>query len=64
MFKVMKEEAPTYLANLLPKCETYIRARNNSIPNFNCLTDCFKDSFFLSTLNDWLNLDLNIRNSE
>ena len=60
----MKKEAPIFLINLVPKCETNIRTRNNSIPTFNCRKDCFKYSFFLSTLNDWFNLDLNIRNSE
>ena len=32
--------------------------------SFHRQTDCFKYSFFLSTLNDWSNLDLNIRNLE
>ena len=64
MFKIMKEEPPNYLINLVPKCETNIRTRNNSTPTFNCQTDCSKYSFFPYTLNDWLNLDLNIRNSE
>ena len=60
----MKEKAPNYLINLVPKCEPTIRTRNNSIPTFNCRTDCFKCSFFPSALNDWFNLDLNIRNAE
>ena len=46
MFKIMKEEAPNYLINLVPKCETNTRTRNNSIPTFNCRTKCFKYSFF------------------
>ena len=29
-----------------------------------CRTDCFKYSLLLSTLYDWFNLDLKIRNSE
>ena len=32
MFKIMKEEAPNYLTNLVPKCETNTRTRNDSIP--------------------------------
>ena len=36
MFKIMKEEAPNYLTNLVPKCKTNFRTRNNSIPTFNC----------------------------
>ena len=63
MFKVMKEEAPNYLINLFPKCERNTRTRKNSIPTFNCRTNCFKYSFFPPNLNDWFNLDLNIRNS-
>ena len=32
--------------------------------SFNCRTNCFKYSFFPSTLNEWFNLDLNIKTSE
>ena len=64
MFKITKENAPNYLINLVPKCETNTRTGNNSIPTFNCRTDIFEYSFFPSTLNDLFNLDLNIRNSE
>ena len=64
MFKISKEKAPNYLINLVPKCEPTIGTRENSITNLNCRTDCFKHSFFPSTLNDWFNLDLNIRNVE
>ena len=60
MFKIMKREAPNYLINLIQT----IRTRNNHIPNYHCRTDCFKYSFFPSTLNDWFKLDNNIRNSE
>ena len=64
MFKIMKREAPNYLINLISRCEQTIRTRNNHIPNYHCRTDCFKHSFFPSTLNDWFKLDNNIRNSE
>ena len=64
MFKIMKKEAPNYLINLILKCEAAIRTRNNSFLTNNCRTDCFKDSFFPSTLNDWFWLDINIKNSE
>ena len=63
MFKIVKEEAPNYLINFVPKCETNTRTRNNSIPTFNCRNKLFQVLFFPSTLNDWFNLDLNIRNS-
>ena len=64
MFKIMKKKAPNYLINLIPKCEAAIRKRNNNFLTYNCRTDCFKYSFFPSTLKDWLRLDINIRNSE
>ena len=64
MFKIMKKEAPNYLINLIPKCEQTIRTKNNHIPSYHCRTDCFKYSFFPSTLNDWFKLDENMRNSE
>ena len=64
IFEIMKQEAPIYLINLVPKCETKTITSNNSIPTFNCRTNCFKYSFFSSTLYDWFNLDLNIRNTE
>ena len=61
----MKEGAPNYLVKLIPKSKQTIRARNNHIPSYNCRTDCFKYSFFPSTpLNDWFNLDNNIRKTE
>ena len=63
MFKIMTEEAPNYLMNLIPKRYVTIRTRNSHISIFRCRTDCFKYSFFPSTLRDWLNLDDNIRNS-
>ena len=63
-FKIMKKEGPNYLINLIPKCEAAIRTRNNNFPTYNCRADCFKYSFFPSTLNNWFRLDINIRNSE
>ena len=34
MLNIMKGETPNYLINLVPKCETNTRTRNNSIPTF------------------------------
>ena len=64
MFKIMKEEAPNYLINLISNYNQTIRARNSHIAIFHCRTDCFNYSFFPSTLKDWFNSDINIRNSE
>ena len=52
MYKIMTEKDPNYIINLMPKCDPTIKTRNNSIPTYHCRTDCFKYSFFLSTLND------------
>ena len=46
MFKIMKEEAPIYLINLIPKFEQTIRTRNNRIPVYHCRAESFKHSFF------------------
>ena len=48
MFKIMRNEAPDYLINLVPKCEYAINTRNCHIPMYHCRTDCFKYSFFPS----------------
>ena len=64
MFKIINEEAPNYLINLIPKNQHTIVTRNSNIPAFYCRTDCFKYSFFPSTLKDWFNLNEYIRNSE
>ena len=60
----MKNKAPNYLINSIPRRDQSIRTRNNHIPIFHSRTDCFKYSFFPSTLDDWFKLDDNIRNSE
>ena len=64
MFKIMKEEAPNYLINLIPKCKQTIGTRNNRITVYRCRTESFKRSFFPSTLKDWFSLDDIIRNSD
>ena len=64
MFKITKEEAPNYLIKSIPTSMQTSTTRNNHISSYNCRTDCFKYSFSPSTLNDWFNLDDNIRNSE
>ena len=63
MFKIMKEKAPDYLKNLIPISQSF-RTRKNRVPTSHCRTDCFKSSFFPSTLSDWFMLDVAIRNSE
>ena len=63
MFKIVEEEVPNYLINLIPKIQQATRTRINRMPTFHCRTDCFNNSFFPSILNDWYKLDETIRNS-
>ena len=53
IFKIAKEESPNYLINLIPKIQRTTRTRINRMPTFHCRKDCFKNSFFPSTLKDW-----------
>ena len=64
MFKIVKQEAPNYLINLIPKIKQATRTRRKHMPTFHCRTNCFKNSFFPSTLNDWYKSDETIGNSE
>ena len=64
MFKIMKNEASSYLIGFIHKRKQTFNTRNKHLPTYNCRTDCFKYSFFPCTLNDCSNLDVSIRNSE
>ena len=64
MFKIMKDETPKYLINLIPKYLQNARARSNHIPKYHCRKDCFKYSFFLPPKMIGFNLDDCIRHSE
>ena len=63
MFKIVKEEAPNYLINFIPKIQQPARTRINRMPTFTVI-HCFKNFSFLSNLNDWYKLGEIIRNSE
>ena len=52
MFKIVKEEAPNYLINLISKIQQTTRTRINHMSTIHCRTDCFKNYFFPSTPND------------
>ena len=58
MFKIIKNEAPSYLISLIPKREQTFNTRNKHLPTYNCSTDYSKYSFFPYTLNDWFNQDV------
>ena len=49
---------------MIPKTQQIITIRNNHITNYHCRTNCFKYSYFSSTLKDWFNLNASIKNSE
>ena len=63
MFNIMNDKVPYYLKIIL-KCHQSTSLRNNRSQTFHCRTECFKNSFFPSTMNDWFNLDSTIRDSE
>ena len=46
ILKIMREEAPNYLINLIPECEKTIRAKNNRIPVYHSRRKSLKHSFF------------------
>ena len=58
MFKIIKNEAPSYLISLIPKREQTFNTRNKHLPTYNCSADYSKYSFFPYTLNDWFNQDV------
>ena len=63
MFKIMKEEALHYLIKWIPTVKQTIITRSNHMPIYSCRTS-FQVFFSPSMLNDWCNLDDNIRNPE
>ena len=62
MFKRIKNQAPEYLNNLIPKRKQNFYSRNIYIPGYNC--QYFKASFFPASFEEWFLLDPSIRNSE
>ena len=64
-FKILKGQSPDYLSKILPSIRRAYNTRNvDYIPCFNTKHNFFRNSFFPSTLIEWNNLDINIRNSE
>ena len=64
MFKIMKNQAPEYLKNLISKHKKKFNSRNIYISSYNCQTEYFKSSLFPASLEEWFHLDPSIRNSE
>ena len=69
MFKIMKNQAPEYLNNLIPKRKRNFNSRTLYIPSYNrvvvsCRAEYFKSSFFPASFEECFYLDPSIRNSE
>ena len=66
-YKIVKNLAPYYLSELLPKLSserTHYRLRSReNFTQFSCRTSCFQKSFFPSPITGWNSLDLDVRNS-
>ena len=63
--KVLNNEHPEYLSNLIPVRPALYPTRNAlNILHLNTNHNFFKNSFFLSTINEWGNLDPGRRKAE
>ena len=66
-YKIVKNLAPHYLSELLPKLSserTHYRLRSReNLTQFSCRTSRFQKSFFPSAITGWNSLDLDVRNS-
>ena len=60
----MSTQCSEYLFDIIPSSENFYDTRKKQRPFFNCRTDCFKYSFFPSSLSEWSHLALEIQNSE
>ena len=67
VYKIVKNLAPYYLSELLPKLSserTHYRLRSReNLTQFSRRTSRFQKSFFPSTITGWNSLDLDVRNS-
>ena len=61
ILKLMENQAPEYLNNLIPKRKQNFNARNKYIPSYSCRTEFFK-SFSPASLKECFHLDPGIRN--
>ena len=65
LFKIFKGQSPEYPFKILPSVsKTYNTRTNDKIPLFSGKHNVFINSFFPSTVIEWNNLDLKIRNSK
>ena len=65
-YKIVKEQSPEYLYDLIPSSNISYQTRNSRnlvIPQFKIRNNFFLNSFFPSALVEWNKLDWDIRNS-
>ena len=64
-YKIYCNQSPLYLYNLIPTLNrTYNTRNDNKIPQIRYRTKRFSSTFLPSTISDWNNLDIHIRQSE
>ena len=64
-YKIFKNESLHYLFNIiLIRNSSYITRNHTNIPLFKTNHNFFKNSFFPSMINEWSNVDPNLRNSD
>ena len=65
LFKIIKNKSPSYLFQLVPSTNSrYLTRNSDNIPKFIQNITSSKAPFFPFIINDWNNLDPDIRNSE
>ena len=65
LFKIIKNQSPNYLFQLVPSPNTRYFSRNSEkIPQLCTKHDFFKNSFFPWTIKEWNNLDPHIKKSK
>ena len=64
-YKIINNEQPSYLFNLVPRPYHILNTRNQSqIPDIFCRTEIFSNSFFPYCIKEWKKLDHNIKRSD
>ena len=63
-FQIQSSGLPQYLNYFIPKPSLCYTTRFSPLPNFKFRTELFRNLFFPYTMNDWNNLDNNIKSSE
>ena len=64
-YKIINNEQPSYLFNLVPRPYHILNTRNQSqIPDIFCRTENFSNSFFPHCIKEWKKLDHNIKRSD